>query len=35
VVRAWDVGTGPMAIVGKVFERTKQLSGMGLVSLVL
>jgi hypothetical protein len=34
VVRAWDVGSGPIAIVGKVFERTKHLSGMGPVTLV-
>jgi hypothetical protein len=34
VVRAWDVDSGPMAIVGSVFERTKNLSGMGPVSLV-
>jgi hypothetical protein len=36
VVRAWDLDSGPMAIVGKVFERTKHLSGMGMgpVSLV-
>jgi hypothetical protein len=26
--------SGPMAIVGEVFERTKRLSGMGPVSLV-
>jgi hypothetical protein len=34
VVRAWDLGSGPMATVSKVFERTKHLSGMGPVSLV-
>jgi hypothetical protein len=34
VVRAWDVGSGPMAFVGLVFESTKHLSGMGPVSLV-
>jgi hypothetical protein len=34
VVRAWDFGSGPMAIVGSVFERTNHLSGMGPVSLV-
>jgi hypothetical protein len=28
------VGSGPMAFVGKVFEHTKHLSGMGPVSLV-
>jgi hypothetical protein len=35
VVRAWDVDSSPMAIVGLVFERTKHLSGMGPVSLYL
>jgi hypothetical protein len=34
VVRAWDLGSGPMAIMGKVFERIKHLSGMEPVSLV-
>jgi hypothetical protein len=34
VVRAWDVGSGPMAFVGYVSERTKHLSGMRPVSLV-
>jgi hypothetical protein len=34
VVRAWDAAPGPMALVGKVFERTKHLSGMGPVGLV-
>jgi hypothetical protein len=33
-VRAWDVDSGPLAIAGEVFERTKHLSGMGLVSLI-
>jgi hypothetical protein len=34
VVRAWDLGSGPVAFVGQVIERTKHLSGMGPVSLV-
>jgi hypothetical protein len=34
VVRAWDLGSNPVAFVGKAFERTKHLSGMGPVSLV-
>jgi hypothetical protein len=34
VVRAWDMGSGPMAFVGQVLERTKHLSRMGSVSLV-
>jgi hypothetical protein len=34
VVRAWDLGSGPMAFVDYAFERTKHLSGMGPVSLV-
>jgi hypothetical protein len=34
VVRAWDLGSGPVAFVGLSFERTKHLSGMAPVSLV-
>jgi hypothetical protein len=34
VVRAWDLGSGPVAFVGLAFERTKHLSGMGPASLV-
>jgi hypothetical protein len=34
VVRARDLGSGLVAFVGYVFERTKHLSGMGPVSLV-
>jgi hypothetical protein len=34
VVRAWDLGSGPVAFMGYAFERTKHLSGMGPVSLV-
>jgi hypothetical protein len=34
VVRAWDLGSGPVVFAGQAFERTKHLSGMGLVSLV-
>jgi hypothetical protein len=34
VVREWDLGSGPMAFVGQVFEHTKHLSGMGPVRLV-
>jgi hypothetical protein len=34
VVRAWDVGSGPMAFVGVSVETTKHLSGMGPVSLI-
>jgi hypothetical protein len=34
VVRVGDFGSGPMTFVGLVFESTKHLSGMGLVSLV-
>jgi hypothetical protein len=34
VVRAWDLGSDLVAFVGLSFERTKHLSGMGLVSLL-
>jgi hypothetical protein len=34
VVRAWDLGSGLVAFVGYAFERTKHLSGMGLISIV-
>jgi hypothetical protein len=33
VVRAQDLGSGPVAFVGQAFERTKHLSEMGPVSL--
>jgi hypothetical protein len=35
VVRAWDLGSGPVAFMGLAFERTKHLPEMGPVSLVL
>jgi hypothetical protein len=34
VVRARDLGSGPVAFVGYAFERTMHLPGMGLVNLV-
>jgi hypothetical protein len=34
VVRAWDLGSSPVALVGYAFECTKHLAGMGPVSLV-
>jgi hypothetical protein len=34
VVRAWDLGSGPVVMWVKFFERTKHMLGMGPVSLV-